>query len=160
MVRNVFFSFHFDQDAWRVGQVRNCVTTMNKTPFLDDTDWESIKRGGDTAITRWIDTQLEGTSVTVVLIGRYTSQRRYVRYELRKSWEQNKGILGIYIHNCKNYRGETDMQGSLDFGINFIDKYGIGKSFSERFSIYDWVHHNGRMNIERWIEESAIQAGR
>ena len=149
MVRKVFFSFHFDRDYWRVGQVRNCVTTMEKSVFLDGADWESIRRAGDDTIKRWIDSQLNGTSVTVVLIGTQTSQRKYVRYELIKSWEKGNGILGIYIHNCEDKYRQTDIQGDLNFGINFIDGNGLGKTFSERFQIYDWVHQDGYHNIEK-----------
>jgi hypothetical protein len=132
---------------------------MEKTPFLDHAAWESIKRGGDVAIERWINSQLVGASVTAVLIGSETSQRKFVRYELKKSWEQKMGILGIYIHNCKDQRGLTDYKGTLDFGINFI-KNGVGRSFAERFNTYDWYYDDGRNNIEKWIEKAASDVGR
>jgi len=35
---------------------------------MDKAEWESIKRTGTQAIEKWIDKQLNGTSVTVVLI--------------------------------------------------------------------------------------------
>jgi hypothetical protein len=155
----VFFSFHFDRDAWRVGQVRNSVITMQKSVFLDKADWESVKRNGDAAIERWIDDQLKGASVTVVLIGRETSQRRWVGYELIQSWAQNKGILGIYIHNCKDKDSQTDQQGNLDFNINFKRGSESG-TFSQRFRTYDWLYDNGRNNIETWIEKAVVEAGR
>ncbi len=72
MARRVFFSFHYDRDVRRVAQIRNSwvVRAGNETqPFVDKAEWESIKRTGSQAIERWIDKQLDGTSVTVVLIG-------------------------------------------------------------------------------------------
>jgi len=132
---------------------------MQKSVFLDKADWESIKRSGDAAIQRWINDQLNGASVTVVLIGKETSQRRWVKYELIQSWEQNKGILGIYIHNCKDRYSQTDQQGSSDFNINFKKDNESG-TFSQRFRTYDWLYDNGRSNIEAWIEKAAIEVGR
>ena len=47
--------------------------------FIDAADFEEIKKQGDEAIKRWINSQLDGTSVTVVLIGAETYSRRWVR---------------------------------------------------------------------------------
>src|SRR5215211_3716874 len=104
MARKVFFSFHFERDSWRAAQVRNSGITRTKdvSGFMDAADWEEVKRGGEESVMRWINNQLEGTSVTVVLIGAETSTRPYVRYELRKSWEKGNGILGIYIHQLQD----------------------------------------------------------
>jgi hypothetical protein len=87
MVRKVFFSFHFQAYAWRVGQVRNSWLTRGETTtFLDSADWEKVKRGGDRAIKNWIDGQLKGTSVTVLLIGADTAGREYVNHEITESY--------------------------------------------------------------------------
>ena len=36
MARKVFFSFHYERDAWRVAQVRNSniITNLDKKPVL------------------------------------------------------------------------------------------------------------------------------
>jgi len=36
--------------------------------FIDAANFEKLKKQGDAAIKRWIDDQLKGTSVTVVLV--------------------------------------------------------------------------------------------
>ena len=41
--------------------------------FWDSASWDSVKRQGQEAIEKWIDRQLENTSVTVVLIVTETS---------------------------------------------------------------------------------------
>ena len=46
-----------------------------------------MKKQGDRAVKDWIDRQLKNTSVTVVLIGSETSNRPYVQYEIKKSYE-------------------------------------------------------------------------
>lgn len=63
--------------------------------------WESIKRQGDQAIHNWIENQLNGTSVTVVLIGSETSTRRWVKYEIKRSVERGKGLSGIDISKSR-----------------------------------------------------------
>ena len=56
--------------------------------FWDAADWEKVKRQGDDVIKRWINKQLEGTSVTAVLIGAETSDRKWVRYEVKESHQR------------------------------------------------------------------------
>ena len=67
-------------------------------PFLDAADWEKVKAKGDQAIKHWINTQLAGTSVTVILIGTETANRSYVKYEIKQSHINKKCMMGIYIH--------------------------------------------------------------
>src|SRR5438309_1609781 len=71
VARRVFFSFHYQRDIVRASQVRNSWVTQDRQTagFLDAAAWEKVKRGGDAAIEAWIEDQLNGTSVTVVLIG-------------------------------------------------------------------------------------------
>ena len=160
MARKVFFSFHYERDAWRASIVRNSGVTKDAAGFSDAVDWEKISSRGEDAIKKWIDDQLVGTSVTVVLIGAETASRPYVRYELRKSWEVNNGILGIYIHQIKDSNQRTDIKGGVNFGINFMVNGSNGKSFSERFRIYDWINDDGYNNFGKWIEAAASEAGR
>lgn len=148
MGRKVFFSFHFERDAWRVAKVRNCnvVSGYEKNPFYDKASWESIRRQGDDAVRNWIERQLNGASVTVVLIGKETSTRKWVRYEISRSLELKKGLIGIDISKIPDRYGQTD-----ETGTNPLPK-GYKK--------YLWNNNNGRENLGRWIEEAARNAGR
>ena len=152
MVRRVFFSFHYERDIWRASQIRNSWVTKpdrEAAGFWDAASWEQIKRKGDGAIKNWIDDNLKGTSVTVVLIGARTSKRRWVRYEIKKSLEKRNNIIGIRIHNLRDQFGEKDREGDLDFGL--ID----GKhTFSELVTVYDWIYDNGYENFAYWVENS------
>lgn len=162
MTRKVFFSFHHDLDVWRANQVRNHNVTKNDNAgYIDAAEWEKIEKQGETAVKSWIDDQLKGTSVTVVLIGAETSTRPFVRYELKQSWVKENGILGIHIHNLENQKGCTTTKGNTDFGIIFKDSSNnAGKVFSEKFETYDWVNDNGFDNFGKWIEDAAKQAGK
>lgn len=161
-MRRVFFSFDFDRDAWRAGQVRNSgiiTSSKNILEFVDAAEWEAVKRKTNYEIEKWIDQQLANTSVTAVLIGSQTSNSYWVKQELIKSWERGNGILGIYIHKCLDRNRLPDNKGSIEFGISFKIS-GIGRSFQERFYTYDWVDDNGRLLIDSWIEKAAQQVGR
>jgi hypothetical protein len=164
MGRKVFFSFHFQRDSWRVGQVRNCWVISKPdhvaNPFLDAANWETIARKGDTAIKNWIDSQMHGTSVTVVLIGAETANRPWVRYEIEQSWNRGNGLLGIYIHNIKGRDQRTDYQGQNPFDSFTLNENGIQIPLSSRVQTYDWVLNDGRNNISSWIEAAARSRGR
>ncbi|TNF69408.1 MAG: TIR-like domain-containing protein [Gammaproteobacteria bacterium] len=162
-MRKVFFSFHYDRDIWRVNQVRNSWIIRNEKetqPFLDKADWESKKRAGDQAIKNWISDQLNGASVTVVLIGAETSNRKWVTHEIKESYRLKKGLLGIYINNIQDSQNQTDHQGTNPFGKLYIGDNDNKKYLSEIYQTYDWVAQNGRQNISQWIEEAARNAGR
>jgi len=150
----IFFSFHYERDAWRAGQVRNCnvVPTEDQTGYLDGVDWESIKKKGRDAIEKWINDQLQGTSATAVLIGAETAEREWVQYEIEQSWNRGNGVFGIWIHNIKDQDGKTDEQGR-----NPLNDFQLsdGTLLSAVCKTYDWVKDNGRDNMGKWAEEAA-----
>lgn len=115
MARRVFFSFHYERDIWRVNVVRNsgAIEGVAAAGFHDASLWEETKKRGADAVKRLIDCGLEGTSVTVVLIGAQTAQRQYVSYEIAKSISQGNGLLGILIHNIKDQSGQSDIRGDV-----------------------------------------------
>jgi Thoeris protein ThsB, TIR-like domain len=103
MARRVYFSFHYDRDVRRIAQVRSSWVVRAKgeaQPFYDAAGFEEAKKraGG---IERWIEEQLKGTSVTVVLFGRETYDRPWVRHEIKRSFELGKGLLAIVAHGQK-----------------------------------------------------------
>ena len=163
MARKVFFSFHYQRDIRRIVQVRNAWVVRaqgESQPFMDKAEWESIKRSGTAEVERWIERQLSGTSVTVVLIGAETATRRWVLHELRRSHALGKGILGVRIHNVKDPQTGTDSMGLNPLGLVSVNKDGRSVPMSSLYSTYDWVNDNGRDNIAGWIETAARQVGR
>jgi MTH538 TIR-like domain (DUF1863) len=159
MARHTFFSFHFERDVWRAGQVRNSWVTLDRAAagFWDKAKWEEIKKKGDAAIHNWIDDQLKGTSVTVALIGTETASREYVNYEITESHKKRNGMLGIYIHNLKDVDKKTDTKGSNPF-----DKWAFKDSDGNvvTYPTYDWVNDDGYNKMGAWIESAAKKAGR
>jgi len=156
MARRVFFSFHYKPDAWRTSQVRNIGTIEGNKPASDN-DWETVTKGGDEAIKKWINNQLDGRSCTIVLIGSETAGRKWIKYEIEKSWNDGKGIFGIYIHNLKDAAGKQTVKGKnpfSDFNINGESLDSIVKAYDPPYSnskdVYDFINNN----IEKWIEEA------
>ncbi|MBV9633248.1 MAG: TIR domain-containing protein, partial [Methylobacteriaceae bacterium] len=146
MARHTFFSFHYERDIWRASQIRNSWVTQDREAagFWDKAEWEEIKKKGEAAVHNWIDEQLKGTSVTVVLIGAETSTRTYVDYEITQSHKKKKGILGIYIHNLKDKDQKTGTKGANPFGKwKFTDSDGNVVTYPT----YDWMHDEGYENM-------------
>jgi hypothetical protein len=119
-----------------------------------------VKKKDKASIQKWIDEQMKGTSVTVVLIGAETSQREHVGYEICQSYKLGKGMLGIYIHNVKDKHGRTDTKGADPFDNWTIEQNGQKVRLSSLYPTYNWVSDNGRANIGSWIEVAAKKAGK
>jgi hypothetical protein len=159
MARRVFFSFHYDRDVRRVVQVRNSWVFRpgdSAQPFYDKAEFEEVKRraGG---IANWIEQQLEGTSVTVVLFGAETASRDWVKHEIKRSHELGKGMLAIDIHRLKDPQHGEDVQGA-----NPMRAFPLSSttSFADIYPSYDWVLNDGYHNMPTWIENAAKAAGR
>ena len=98
MAKRVFFSFHYqDVIDFRANVVRNhWMTKPDRTSagFFDASIWETAKKSGSIAVKRLINSGLEGTTGTCVLIGSQTYLRPWVRYEIPKEFSQRQ------FHNC------------------------------------------------------------
>jgi hypothetical protein len=162
MARKVFFSFHYDRDVHRVVQVRNSWVVRAKgeaAPFYDKAEFEAAKKraGG---IEQWIEDQMKGTSVTVVLFGAETYDREWVRHEIKRSYQLKKGLLAIDIHNVKHPQTGTDFQGKNPLSYWQVTSGGGKVPMSSLYSEYDWVRDDGYTNMATWIESAARAAER
>lgn len=153
--RQIFYSFHYDNDVFRVQQIRN-IGALEENKPVSANDWETVKKGGDDAVKKWIDDNLNYRSCLVVLIGSDTAKRKWVKYEIKKAWNDGKGVLGIYIHNLKCPQDGKCSQGSNPFETFTMDRDGkslasIVKSYNPN---YNDAYNDIANNIERWIEEA------
>ena len=118
MAKRVFFSFHYDDvKTFRVNVVRNHDLTKEtgQSGFFDASIWEDAELHGDSAVKRLINSNLENTSVTCVLIGTETWSRRWVRYEILKSYDRGNKLLGIHINSIPDKNRQTFIRGSNPF---------------------------------------------
>lgn len=146
MARKVFFSFKYD-DVHRAMNVRNSnvIGGAMKSGFIDKAEFEKVERQGDKAIQAWIDDQLNGTSVTVVLVGANTNKSKWVKYEIEQSVARGNGLLTIDISKISDMHGNTTDCCSLR----------VHKS-----QHYLWNKDNGRENLGAWVEAAAKAVGR
>lgn len=110
----VFYSFHYQNDYWRVQQVRN-IGSIDQSGSIAAQDWEKVRYKTDQGIKNWIDTQMNYKSAVVVLIGAETASREWVQYEIQRAWDMKKSLLGIRIHGLKDNGGHTSREGGDPF---------------------------------------------
>ncbi|MBS1960866.1 MAG: TIR domain-containing protein [Bdellovibrionales bacterium] len=156
MARQVFYSFHYKPDNWRASQIRNIGVVEGNRPASDN-DWEEVTRGGDEAIKKWIATQLQGRSCSIILIGSETAGRKWINYEIGEAWKNGLGILGIHIHNIKNSDGKQCSKGTNPFsGLKLGEKSfdTVVKTYDPPHSESTQVYQYIEKNLAEWIEEA------
>jgi hypothetical protein len=153
----VFYSFHFDNDVMRVQQIRNIGALEDNKP-VSPNDWEEVKKKGAASIEKWIDDNMKYRSCVVVLIGKETAKRPWVKYEIGKAWNDKKGLFGIYIHNLKCPRTGKCSKGSNPFDQFTFDD---GRKLSSLVKCYDPnsadAYTDIKNNIEKWVESAIAQ---
>lgn len=162
MARSVFFSFHYENDINRVMVARNSwvIRGVQEAGFKDKASFEEVKLKGKQAIERWIDEQLQGTSVTVVLIGEETLSRDYVQYEICQSINRGNAIVGVHICNIEDMRTkQRSRQGNVHTVIGYNN--GTPLYFSSiADSIHDYSSDDGYANLGNWVEAAARKRGK
>lgn len=158
MAKRVFFSFHYVPDAWRVAQIRNAGVVEGNAP-VSDNDWQTVTKKGDSAIEQWIHAQLSGRSCAVVMIGGATAGRKWINYEIRKAWNDGKGVVGVHIHNLKNAAGLQAVKGAnpfLEFAINDgrTNLASIARVYDPPYVASTSVYDHIRTNLAAWVDEA------
>lgn len=115
MARKTFFSFHYQPDVSRAWVVRNSWVTKGDRKdagFFDSSVFESKKRESVEVLKDFLRTAINGTSVTCVLYGTETARRRWVRYELVRSFIHGSGILAVDVHSILDLERKKAKPGS------------------------------------------------
>lgn len=145
-MRHVYFAFHYENDIWRVNQVRNSglLFGAKSVGFADRSLWEKAKTKGQRALENLILSRLEGTSATVVLIGEDTAGRRWVEFEIEESYERNNALLGIRLHHLADQHGYSSRRGRVP---SLLREIGA--------PVYDWEANPHDLGdwVERAIED-------
>lgn len=148
MSKRVFFSFHYqDVIDFRANVVRQHWMTKpdrETAGFFDASIWGNAELSGNVGIKRVINSGLEGTTVTCVLIGTETYARQWVRYEILKSFKRGNSLLAVNINSIKGKDQRIKAKGPnpLSYlGVTFSDS-GVTATL--------WEHTNG--NWEKYSE--------
>lgn len=145
--RRVFFSFHYQNDIWRVNQVRNSwryqhEATRESEGFFDASLWESSQRRNPDSLKDLIRTGMENTSVTAVLVGSNTFERRWVRYEIARSIIKGNGLLGVQIHLLGDRLGQLSKPGPSPFDYMGLYRGSDGRVLLAEHNGLKWVAYN------------------
>lgn len=145
MARRVFFSFEYEHDVSRANVVRKSGITkgIEDAGYIDAAEFEKVKKKGDDAVKKWIDEQLENTTVTAVLVGEFTCSSKWVKYEIEASEKRGNGLLGIDISQIKDFEGKS----STCCGV-----------IPKDCDFYRWFSDKGYDNLGTWVEKSAKAA--
>ena len=155
--RQVFYSFKYQEDVFRVQQIRN-MGAVEGNQSVYPNEWEKLKRQGEASIKQWIDDSMNYRSCVVVLIGSQTSNSEWVKYEIKRAWEQKKGLFGIHVHNLNCPKNGISRKGSNPF-----DNWKVGqKSMSSLITCYDPpainAYNSIANNMSQWVEAAIRQA--
>jgi hypothetical protein len=118
MAKRVYFAFHYqDVIDFRANVVRNhnFAQGVESAGYYDHSIWETAKSTSPLALKKLINEELQGTSVTVILVGSDTWARRWVRYEIFESIRRGNRVLGIHINSVKGKDGMTKALGPSPF---------------------------------------------
>lgn len=159
MAKTVFYSFHYERDVHRVQLVRN-IRALEGQPVLNSQDWEKVRSAGTAAIQECIDGQMAYKRAVVVLIGKETAGRPWVRYEIQKAWNDKKPLLGIRIHGLSSM-GSPDTIGGNPFASAGIAGVPIFDPTAN-----DWrnkidtqaTYRTLARNMEQWSSLGAIRS--
>jgi hypothetical protein len=145
MARRTFFSFHYQEDVWRVFNVRKCLVVSNDQAadgFFDGSVFEASQKEGDEALKTFLRNGLKSTSVTCVLAGQYTAARRWVRYEIVRSVLKGNGLLTVDIHGLRNSEKQLGVKGKdplAEVGVYLSS----GKIYFAELKDGKWVKYSG-----------------
>ena len=161
--RRVFYSFHYAEDSWRAATVRNIGVVEGNRPATDNR-WEEVKKGGDTAIRKWIDGQMNQRSCALLLVGEHTAGRRWIDYEIKKAWSSGMGLAGICIHGLRDQEGRVSRKGKNPFGYFTVEDQQGSKHFlsfvaqcytppgTSSRQRYNWIRENLAAIVEEAID--------
>ena len=144
----VFVSFHHEDQRYKDYFVR-----MMGDDIVDRSveagDIDDQRLATETIRQRIRDNFIQDASVTVVLVGKCTWQRKHVDWEIGSSLRDTKlnkrcGLLGILLPSHPNARMEKYNLHLLP--PRLADNCGTRDSFAE---VYEWSYDSG--TVRRWI---------
>jgi hypothetical protein len=105
----------------------------------------------------WIDDNMTGKSCVIVFVGENTAGRKWINHEIKKAWDEKRGLLGIHIHNLKDSDGNQADKGTNpfeDFTVDGTKLSSIVKCYNPPFSTSTYVYDHISQNLEDWIEKA------
>ena len=158
MARKAFYSFHFDKDTWRAGQVRS-MGVIEGNVIATGNEWEEVRQKNNTKIQAWIDSQMSGKSVAVILAGSNTAGRKWINYEIDKAWSSGKGVVAVHVHGLLNNASPPAQSAKGGNPLYHVMSgsqrlSSIAKCYDTPYSTSKYVYGHIKENLGDWIEEA------
>lgn len=152
----VFVSYHHDDQSYK-----DYFVTMMGDDIVDesvaDGDIDDRNLATETIRQRIRDNFIRDATVTAVLIGPCTWQRKHVDWEIGSSLRATRnnsrcGLLGILLPNHpdygRQYYNPRLIPPRLEINCGGEDPYA---------KTYDWPGHFGANNVRRWIHQAFLR---
>jgi hypothetical protein len=103
---------------------------------------------------------MEGKSCVVVLIGKRTAERDWVQYEIKKAWDERRGLVGVFIHNLADMNRVQTAKGTNPFRHSNVGRRKVGMNtvvraydpqYTRSPSVYKWIETNLPAMVEEAI---------
>jgi hypothetical protein len=147
MTRRVFFSFDY-KNVYKANKLKDLsgIQAVASAGFKDSELWDDQKVKGDLDVKHMIDSALENTTVSVILISNGATKRKYINYEIYQSLARGNGLVAVQIHVIPDEKGKLDKPGDIPSQIADND-----------FKAYKYTN---QADLLAWIEEAARIAGK
>lgn len=83
----------------------------------------------------------------------------WISYEISHAWNEGKGVVGIYIHNLRDLKGNQARKGQNP--LDHVTFTASGKTLSSIAKTYDPPYTDSKQayayianNLSSWIEEA------
>jgi len=143
VAKRVFFSFHYqDVIDFRANVVRNHWMTKpdrESAGYFDASVWETARKQGELALKRLINSALENTSNSCILVGSETYARPWVRYEIMKSFRRGNHLFAVHVNTVKGKNERTKPLGPNPFeyvGVTYSDDGKTGTLWEKNGSTW------------------------
>ena len=155
---NVFLSYYHDQDQHYKDRFVRLMgdNIVDKSVDLGDIIDNNLPT--EAVLQRIREDHIAQVSVTVVLIGRCTWQRKYVDWEIGASLRDKPanprcGLLGVLLPNHPDYGIETCNRHRIP--PRLADNWNENDTFA---SIYDWS--DDPLEVRSWIHQAFLRRRR
>lgn len=117
--KKVFISYYYDESNQYKNLLKAWVRNNRfEVSFVDTSVDVSIRSENDAAIKRAIARRIGLSDMVLVIVGKKTHQREWVRWEIEKATQLGKKIVAVKIR--RNYRSPPEL---LSIGTHWIESF-------------------------------------
>jgi hypothetical protein len=157
MVTDIYLSYYRDGDGERAEAVARACRDAGLAVHgvVDALGW--LRLGRDGAVKEWIERELAGTAVTVVLLTAASGSVDTVKYEVKRSYGRGNGLVAVRVHGLPGRDGTTDGPGANPLDEILVPARGDTVPLAELCALWDWVDDDGAHHVADWVAAAAAR---